>query len=216
MSAATSSLTPRLSTSRQWTNLPKEFLEKVEKVFVDQFDIEAENGEFLVEGRVYPSEVIVRVGYLEKGRLKQINFEASMDLAPKKAHADQAANSDEEGNSDSMERLYICIDILGSVMEEYFNLGDEDEIDVPLRWRAYEFEGETVYLQHSTVNTRLEEEADRLLGLAENQLVREIAPTQDALGNAEIDSELAFEIQKAIRNGTYRPKDMPPEDDELN
>lgn len=188
-------MTPRLSSSKSWTDLPTEFTTKVQTVFNNQFKHEAAHGEFLIEGRIYPEEIVLRAGYLEKGRLKQINFEASMDRPKTQADAGEQTST--------MDRLYICIDILGSVMEEYFEMGDEDEIDLPLRWRAYDFENETVYLQHSTANTRLEEEADRLLGLSDKTLVHEDTPSEDALANAEVDTELAQEIQKLIRAGKY-------------
>ncbi len=199
-------LTPRRPTSTTWTDLPSEFAAKIKTVFENQFKTEAQYGEFLVDGRIYPEEVVMRVGFLESGRLKQINFEASMDL-PKRNEADTDDGPDDatENTEDkTMERLYVCIDALGSLMEEYFELGDEEEIDVPLHWRAYEFEEDIVFLQHSTVNTRLEEEADRILGLLEKQLVHETQRSEDALANADVDNELALEIQKAIRSGRYQ------------
>lgn len=215
-----SSLMPRLATSKKWTNLPLEFTEKVQIVFAEEFEPEAASGEFLVEGRIYPEEVVIRVGYLEKGRLKQVNFEASMDL-PKRESDSVIRDESElgEDGSKTMERLYICIDAVGSLLEEYFDLdADEgEELDVPYRWKAYRFEGETVYLQHSTVNSRLEAEADRLLGLGDPNLVQDPGETDDALGKAEVDSELAFEVQKAIRTGKFKPTspDADPET-ELN
>jgi hypothetical protein len=197
-----SNLAPRLASSLKWTDLPGEFTRKIRTVFDNQFKTQAISGEFLVEGRIYPEEAVLRVGYLEKGRLKQINFEASMDLVKnKETSKDSAASEETEGQT--LDRLYTCIDALGSLMEEYFQVGDESEMDIPLRWRPYEFEGATVYLQHSTVNTRLEEEADRILGLLEKQLIHEDSSTEDALGNAEVDSELAFEVQKLIREGKH-------------
>lgn len=195
-------MNPRLSSSKSWTELPADFTDKVQTVFNNQFKNESKRGAFLVQGWIYPEEVVVRVGYLENGRLKQINFEASMDLPPRGGLLSGHPMEAEEDKT--MERLYVSIDALGSLMEEYFELGDDDEeIDVPLRWRPYEFEGETVYLQHSTENSRLEEEANRLLGLTEKRLVQESSSTEDALGKAEVDTELAFEIQKAIRSGQY-------------
>lgn len=207
-------LVPRLATSTKSTDVPQEFLSKVRGVFEKQFDVEADLGEFLADGRIFPDEVVLRIGYLEKGRLKQINFEASMDIK-KPRLADAAAA--EESETGTMDRLYTLIDVLGSLMEEYFDADqNEEEMDLPLHWKAYEFEGETVYLQHSTVNTRLEEEADRLLGLLADELVQETKPNEDALANADVDSELAFEIQKAIRSGRYKLKDEPPSEDEMN
>jgi hypothetical protein len=220
-----------------WTPIPADFAEQIKKVFTQQFKREAQLGEFLIEGCIYSEEVVLRIGYLEKGRLKQVNFEASMDLPKASTEGDEDAddisslsddmsadagqslgqslapgygetNASPKAQSKAMDRVYTCIDAIGSLMEEYFQLGDEEELDVPLRWRAYEFEGETVYLQHSTVNTKLEEEADRLLGLSENALVHEEAATDDALANAEIDTELAKEIQKAIREGRIKLSDL--------
>jgi hypothetical protein len=200
--------TPRLPSSTKWTEVPQEFLSKVVTVFNNQFQIEAGDGEFLADGRIYPEEVVLRVGYVQNGRLKQINFEASMDIkgltpeeSPVLAADDEAASRQEQ--SKTMERLFTCIDALGSLMEEYFVGGDEEEMDVPLHWKEYEFEGEPVFLQYSTVNTKLEEEADRILGLLADDLVQESASTEDALAGAEIDSELAEEIQKLIREGKH-------------
>lgn len=197
-------LTPRLSTSTQWTDLPPEFLTKVKTVFTSQFEHEAAHGEFLVEGRVYPQEIVMRAGYLESGRLKQINFEASMDLPKPEERAEGALDEESaEEKSATMSRLYTCLDALGSLMEEYFQVGDESEMDVPLRWKPYDFEGDVVFLQHSTVNTRLEEEANRLLGLGDDKLFHEEEKSEDALVNADVDTDLAMEVQKAIRSGTY-------------
>jgi hypothetical protein len=211
-------LLPRLATSLKSTAVPKDFLAKVRGVFEKQFEIEADTGEFIAEGLIFPEEVVLRVGYIEKGRLKQINFEASMDIKKAKL-ADADAETTATG---TMERLYTLIDVLGSLMEEYFQADqDEAEMDVPLHWKEYEFEGETVFMQYSTVNTRLEEEADRILGLIADELVKESKASEDALAKAEIDSELAFDVQKAIRSGKYKLNpdgsfEIEPNEEELN
>lgn len=206
-------LVPRLATSLKSTEVPKEFLEKVRGVFEKQFEIEAETGEFLAEGMIFPEEVVLRVGYVEKGRLKQINFEASMDIKKSKL-ADADTETAAKG---TMDRLYTLIDVLGSLMEEYFQAGqEEEEMDVPLYWKEYEFEGETVFMQYSTVNSRLEAEADRILGLIADELVKEAKTSEDALAKAEIDSELAFDVQQEIRAGRYKLPDQEPSEDELN
>ena len=185
---------PRLTSSHKWTPVPPEFLEKVVQVFADHFPDEADGGEFLADGRIYPEEILLRVGYLESGRLRQMNVEASMAFAPEKTNA--------------LERMYLGLDCVASLMDEYLEVTrdgvDEDTVnalDLPEEWRPYEIEGETVYLQTSTVNTRLEQEADRLLGIADESLVQEESATEDALARAVIDSDLAFEVQKQIRKG---------------
>lgn len=196
------SFRPRLLTSRQWSSLPTEFAFKVRDVFAKQFDDEAKLGQFVVDGRIYASEITVRVGYLESGRLQQINFEASMDLLPdgKSVSALETEDPDlhfAKNENQTMKLLYVCIDAIGSLMEEYFDVGGIDEMDVPNTWRAYEIEGETVYLQYSTVNTQLEAEADRLLGMSSSDarttgLYNEDPLSEDALSKAEIDSDLTF------------------------
>lgn len=235
---------PRLSSSVKWTEVPQEFLAKIRQVFENQFKTQAGAGEFLVAGQIYPEEVLLRVGYVETGRLKQINFEASMDIKGASSKAFAAAETDITADGETLagsfaarreaemadevaeevteqstltDRLFSCIDIIGSLMEEYFEAGELiDVIDIPLHWKGYEFEGETIYLQYSTVNTRLEEEADRLLGLLGDSLVNERAFDEDAMTAAQVDSELAQEVQKAIRNGTYKPfgDDSGPDNDE--
>lgn len=217
------SFDPRLNSSKQWTEIPKEFTSKVAEVFRRQFGIEAQHGKFMVEGRIYPEEMILRVGYLEEGRLRQLNFEASMDLSQDKSaetvlqEAAGSADSDVEAlenpnpESDTMRKLYTCVDAIGSMFEELFDSGEDDEdLDLPLRWRPYDFEGSTVYLQLSTINTDLESEADRILeaagDLPEKRLFQEQGSSEDALARADIDSELSFAVQEAIRSGTYVPK----------
>jgi hypothetical protein len=211
---------PRLASSKQWTDLPKEFTDKICQIFNDQFKIEVQHGSFLVEGRIYPQEIVIRLGYLEGGRLKQINFEASLDIPRPKtpeelAETKSLAESMEAGTekkTGTMDLIYTGIDALGSLMEEYFETDDEDELDVPPQWKEYDFEGDQVYLQYSTLNTRLEQEADRLLGLLDDALVQEQGPSEDALANADIDTELAEEVQKAIRDGRYKLPEESPEE----
>lgn len=156
---------PRLKASKKWTNLPKDFLAQVEEVFNNNFAEESKIGSFKAEGRVYPTEIVLRVGYLEKGRLKQCNLEVSVNLA---------------ANEEAIKKIHLCVDALGSLFVDYFEAiegGSEDpteELDIPLVWKEFPFQDEKIFLQYSTVNSDLELEADRLLGVDENLLVREI------------------------------------------
>lgn len=186
---------PRLPTSLQWTPLPLEFSEKLIQVFSENFSEQAANGEFVVDGRIYPQEILVRIGYLPKGRLRQVNFEASMDYTVEKA---------KEGSQEqtAYKAIYACVDMLGSVWEEYFASPATEEVEFPLTWQAYDFEDAIVWLQHSTVNTRLEAEADKWLKAAEDKaLVYDDGISDDALSRAIVDTELAEEVQKEIRKG---------------
>lgn len=193
-------MTPRLTTSKQWSNIPQEFREKAGLVFKQNFVNEVKAGDFRIDGRIYKNEIVLRGSYIEKGRLKQTNFEVSMDHSP-----DQKA----------MDKLFLGIDVLGSVFETHFDHlmeEEEDDIEYPLFWEEHEFDDTKVFLRYSTENTDLEEAANRILGVNSDGLYQDphetLAPSEaeDALLRAEIDAELANEVSEAIRNGTYVPK----------
>ncbi len=192
---------PRLPTSLQWTPFPQEFSDKILQVFRENFAAQAAQGEFFIDGRIYPQEILVRIGYLPKGRLRQVNFEASMEYSMEKG--------DEKSEAQPAQKaIYASVDVLGSVLEEYFASEDADDIEFPLRWQAYDFEGAIVWLQHSTVNTHLEAEADKWLRADDAKaLVYGEDLGDDALARAIIDTELAQDVQKEIRaNLSKAPK----------
>lgn len=187
-------MTPRNPTSQSWTSLPAEFATKATQVFAQNFKKESSEGTFAFEGRIYPREILLRASYIMKGRLKYTNFEVSLDHSP-----DQKA----------MEKLFLGIDVLGSVFETYFeHLSEEEEVDYPLNWEEYDFDEGTVFLRFSTANIALEAEADKLLGLSSEGLYVEGKenPSTDALERAEIDAELAEEVSRAIQEGRHRPQ----------
>lgn len=202
-------MTPRNPNSVNWSELPREFREKASQVFAQNFREESKDGEFLIDGRIYPGEIIMRAGYVEKGRLKQTNFEVSLDHSP-----DQQA----------MEKLFLGIDVLGSVFETHFEHireEEEDDVEYPLNWEEYDFDEGKVFLRYSTDNTRLEAEADRLLDGASTEietLYREDGDvlSTDALSRAVIDSDLASEVSKAIRDGRYRPQGLEGDEQPLH
>lgn len=190
-------MTPRTSTSKKWTSLPKEFAEKAALVFIQNFKAESAQGEFFVEGRIYPTEIVMRAGFIESGRLKQTNFEVSLEHAP---------------GEPAMEKLFLGIDVLGSVFETHFEHLREEEVDdveYPLSWEEFDFDDTKVHLRFSTANTRLESEANRLLGVddgAESLFVEDESPEPtDALELALIDTELAEKVSQSIRDGSYVP-----------
>ena len=199
-------MTPRLTQLKDWTALPQEFCEKAVLVFAQNFLEEAERGQFVVDGRIYPNEIIVRAGFLEAGRLRQTNFEVSIDHSADK---------------NAMAQLFLGIDVLGSVFETHFEHLHNDEqadVDYPMHWEEFEFDDSKVFLRFSTANTALEQEADRLLGLGSGGLYQEVTAhltesPDDALLRAEIDSELAKEVSKALRTGEFRPSGHEAVDD---
>src|SRR5437868_1933223 len=97
---------PRLKTSKKWTAFPKEYVDQIQTVFHENFSVQLTGNKLVIEGRIYPSEVMLRVGINEKGRLRQANFEVSMDYNANK--------------KDAVERIHNCIDAAASMMTDYF------------------------------------------------------------------------------------------------
>lgn len=174
-------MNPRHTSSAKWTSLPDELLGQVKSIFEEAFGDKLSKGKLMIEGRIYPQELLFRVGYLESGRLQQANFEISMDFNPQKQNA--------------LEQIHFAIDCAASMMEEYFELGSLE--DFPRTWQPFSVQGKKAFLQVSTVNTNLEAEADRLLGELSDDLVqgedeasdREAVITMLGLGGEDDDDD---------------------------
>lgn len=166
---------PRLKNSKKWTPFPKEYSDQIRAVFDENFAKFAEGGKFVVEGRIYTEEVMLRVGYLEKGRLAQANCEVSVNYSAKE--------------QDAVDRIHNCVDAAASMMLEYFE--NEGEVDFPKTWKAYPFAEQTIYLKFNTENSELEAQADALLGTSDEGMLVEEAEGSDALENADIDEDLS-------------------------
>ncbi len=205
---------PRHPTSAKWTPFPADLVETIQEVFAEKFTAESVEGEFIVDGRIYAQEILLRIGFLPHGRIQQLNFEASMEFNP----------DEEKGVFKS---IFAAVNSLGGVFEDYFDTKADTEsddesddlgagfdkaddltpggadptgIDFPRNWQSFDTEEGTVYMQYSTVNTKLEAEADRLLKAdTDKALVYEESVSDDALSRAVVDTDLAFEIQSSIR-----------------
>lgn len=148
---------PRLKTSKKWTSFPDEYLKQVQKVFNKSFHLHLENGKILTEGRIYQEELLLKVGYLENNRLKQSNFEISVQYDKKTENAVQL--------------IYLLIDVAATMMDEFF-MAETDQ-DFPRIWQEYDVENKKVYLQYTSTNDDLEKQADQLLGLYDESLVKD-------------------------------------------
>ncbi|MFS4460002.1 hypothetical protein [Bdellovibrio sp. HCB2-146] len=168
-------MNPRLKSSKKWTAFPKEYSEQIQTVFTENFAEHFDDAELIVEGRIYQQEILLRVGFHQKGRLAQANFEVSMDYSQDK--------------QDAVARIHNCIDAAASMMMEYFE--NDGDVDFPYTWKEFPFQGQKLYLQYSTENSNLEAEANRLLGLEEGAMILEDAEDEDALSRAEQDEELS-------------------------
>ena len=170
---------PRLKTSKKWTHFPKEYIAQIEEAFRQTFVDSLKNAQIVIEGRIYAEEILLRVGFLEQGRLVQSNFEVSMGYNPL-------------GSESIINSVHASIDAAASMMQEYIET--TGEIDFPYSWKEHEFDNKKLFIQYSTTNTSLEAQADALLGSSiedEDQLMLEQDESQDALDHVEalIESE---------------------------
>lgn len=186
---------PRLKSSKKWTQLPPEFTKQVETVFTQNFEDYKSRGVFKVEGRIYPAEILLRVGFLQHGRLKQDNMEISVDFAAAKTE-------------DPLKKIHICVDAAASLFLDFFNTPEEEELDLPLSWKEFKFQDEKIYLQYTAINTDLEAEADRLLGLAEDKLLQGDIETLDEETPDEesVDFPIEEDSDEADASGGSEPK----------
>ncbi len=160
-------MNPRKKESKKWTKLPADFANQIKTVFEQNFKPHLQGKKLTVEGRIYPSEIVLRVGINQKGELRFNNFEVSLD------------HSKEQQNA--IAQIHIGVDAVASLMVDYFE--NEEEHEMPLIWQKYPFDKQTIWLQYSSENSDLEAEANKLLGLsAEDALLAETEAEMQALG----------------------------------
>src|SRR5689334_12140086 len=112
---------PRRSKSPKWTQLPKDYVTQVVSALRKSFADETKSGKFVVEGRIYPDELLIRMGFLENGRLRQTNFEISIDYKP--------------GKDDAVKLLNLAVDVGATMLEELFSATDDK--DFPRVWKPF-------------------------------------------------------------------------------
>ncbi len=134
--------------SIKWTPLPEELSSSIEQIFKEHFSSNLKGKNVLVEGKIYPAELLFHFSFGEKGLLKQNNFWISVDLTKKEA--------------DALEQIHICVDATAAIVEEFFE--SEEAMDLPPTWKLFKFEKKEVYFCYSTENTELERKANELLG----------------------------------------------------
>lgn len=177
-------MNPRTKTSQKWTELPQELRVQISSIFKQNFEKNLDhNSEIRAEGRVYSHEILLRVGLHRKGELRFHNFEVSVDH-----------NNEPEK---VVELIYLAVDAIGSLMAEYFE--NNEDIELPYTWMEYPFNGQKVWLQFSTENPDLEAEADRLLKLSDESLLKnaDADRSEDALdANEEEFDELVKKLEE--------------------
>lgn len=149
---------PRLKSSKKWTAFPKEYADQIQGVFEENFKKHLTDKKLVIEGRIYPEEVVLRVGIQNKGELRQRNFEVSMDYSAKDKNA--------------LESIHTAVDVAASMLMDYFE--NDETVDFPLVWKEYPFNKKKVYLQTTSENSELEAAANKLLGVEDDSLVHEV------------------------------------------
>ncbi|MCB0391952.1 MAG: hypothetical protein KDD58_11715 [Bdellovibrionales bacterium] len=145
---------PRLKNSKKWTPLPDELVEQVESLFAENFSGFSENGRFFFEGQIFPQELLLRLGYLPQNKIKQNNFEVSLEYQSSKENL--------------MSLIHLAVDACASLFTDWT---EDEENKPPAEWQEFKFQSKSIYARYSTINTQLETEANRLLGEDHSDLV---------------------------------------------
>lgn len=144
---------PRLKTSKKWSAIPKELSTQIKDVFKQSFKPHIGTGTVLADGRIYPSEILMSVGYKPKTGLRQFNWDISIEYKRDKDNV--------------MKLLTLAVDVAGSLFEQFFTA--ENDHDFPRLWAEVDFEGKKVFVQYQTANAELEAEANKILGIKEGE-----------------------------------------------
>jgi len=170
-------MNPRKKQSKKWTNIPPEFLNQIKTVFEENFQAYLTDKTLKVSGRIYPTEILLRVGINNKGELRYNNFEVSLDHS--------------QAKQDTVAQIHLAVDALGSLVFDYFE--NQENHEVPYTWQEQPFENQTIWLQYTSENPDLEAEANKLLGIEEGTLLND-EPELDLEG---VEEEEAAELENA-------------------
>src|SRR5579872_5479945 len=111
----------RLKTSKKGTDLPLDYIKMVKEVITKSFKKHLKGKSVIVEGKIYPEEILLRIGFKDNDSIRQKNFEASVNFSVKDKNA--------------LQQINLCIDSLGSMIDQYFK--DGEEIDLPVVWTEF-------------------------------------------------------------------------------
>ncbi len=195
------SMHPRLKTSKKWSPLPKEFLKQVESVFKQTFKAQVGTGKIVTEGRIYPEEILVSVGYHPGKGLRQSNFEVSIAYKKDKDNVIQLLN--------------LSVDVAASLFEQFF--AAENDQEFPRLWQEFDVDNRPVYVQFSGTNTELEKAANKLLGEHADEGLT--GGDWDDVGSpAEAKARLGIDPDEAFADSIFNPEegdlDEPEESDD--
>ncbi|MFZ3229283.1 MAG: hypothetical protein WA160_03685 [Pseudobdellovibrio sp.] len=178
-------MNPRKKVSKKWTAIPSEFLAQIKTVFEENFKGHLSDKSIKVMGRIYPTEILLRIGINQKGELRYNNFEVSLDHS----HSKQ----------DTVSQIHIAVDALASLILDFFE--NEENHELPYVWQEQPFENQKIWLQYTSENPDLEAEANKLLGLEEGTLLNEDESELDSL-DEEVSTENSAEESEELYDTT--------------
>lgn len=141
-------ITPRLKTSKAWTDLPEDFKAQVVSLFNTHFKKESQTGTFEVLGRIYKTEIVLRCLYLPKDSIRPVQFDLSTGYSTEKEN--KALNTFEK-----------LVDCSASLFQSSF---EDENFGVPALWTEIDFDGVLIYAKSEAINDSLEKKANELLG----------------------------------------------------
>jgi len=149
---------PRLKESTQWTPLPNELMGQIQEIFSEKYadEYDLKDFQFICEGQIYKSEVLVRVGLNSSKQLKQHNFDLSLVLDKK--------------NTDALGTLRKGLNYFDSPFTDLLEEDFEDH-ELPRAWTPVEKGNFKAHLKYSTENTVLEKKANEILDEYDKKLV---------------------------------------------
>lgn len=149
---------PVLEMNPAWTALPEPLTQSIAEELKNLYSHLAPGGTYICEGRLYATEVLVRLGFRHKGEISQANFEVAVIF-----------DIEQQQTGDVYKVIWQAFDLA----HNYFNethLADREKLDeLPRHWHRIT---DTSYFRFSPVNSDLEAEADRLLGELDPNLVK--------------------------------------------
>ena len=143
---------PRLKTSGKRQEFPLDYVKMIKDVIAKNFKKATKDKKVIVEGYIYHAEILIRIGFQNQKAITQKNFEASIEYSNK--------------SKNIMEKIYLAIDALCSMIGQYYDA--EEEIEMPTAWNEFRLDGTSIYLQTSNENTELEAAADEFLKKTES------------------------------------------------
>lgn len=146
---------PRKSSSTKWSVFPKELCDIIESVIRQEVSDISDDTKVIVEGRIYAEEILLRIGYLPQEGLRQHNFESAIDYQATKVR--------------TIDKVQVLLEGSLSMMQDFIKADESaEEADVPYLWKEFDVHSEKgverIALKYSTYNSKLEAEANRLLG----------------------------------------------------